>query len=75
MLISFDRELSYNGTVIYLIIYHISGLIKKKQSVVNLTIANTSAANLDPWGCRTGTEKLRTKKLRQCQTVLRVLKF
>ena len=75
MLVRFDRELSYNGTVIYLIIYHARGSIKKNQSVVNLPIENTSAASLDPWGYRTGTEKLRTKKHRQCQTIFRVLKF
>ena len=34
-----------------------------------------SAASLDPYGCRTGTEKLRTKKYRQCQTIIRVLRF
>jgi hypothetical protein len=65
MLICFDRELSYNGTVRYLNIYHVSGSIKKKQIVVNLNIANRSVANLDPCGCRTATEKLRTKE--HCQ--------
>lgn len=76
MLICFDRELPYNGTVRYLNIYHVSGLIpKKKKSVVNLPFANTSAASLEQCGYRTGTEKLRTKKHRRGQTIFRVLKF
>jgi len=36
MLISFDREISYNGTVRYLNIYHVSGSIKKKKNKVLL---------------------------------------
>jgi len=41
--------------------------------VVNLLIANTSVASLDPSGCKTANEKLRTKKHSQCHTISRLL--